>query len=52
MMDDDHAVTREVHVQLDAVGAKRQSVVERRNGVLGPQRRAAAVRKDQRHAGL
>ena len=33
-MDDDDAVAREVHVELEAVGAERQAVVERRERVF------------------
>jgi hypothetical protein len=47
-MDDDNAVAREMDVQLDAVGAEREAVVEGRAGVLGRERAAAAVREDQR----
>ena len=48
VMDDDDAVARQVHVELEAVGAERQAVVERRDRVLGRQRAAAAMREDER----
>ncbi len=48
MMDDNRAVPREVHVQLEAIGPKRQTVVERLECILRRQRRAAAMGKDQR----
>ena len=48
VMHDDDAVARQVHVELEAVGAERQAVVERRDRVLRPQRGAAAMREDER----
>ena len=45
---DDDAVAREVDVELETVGAERQSVIERHHRVLGPERRAAAVGEDER----
>jgi hypothetical protein len=36
-----------VNVELEPVGAEAQAVVESRDGVLGPQRRTAAVRVDE-----
>ena len=47
-MNDNRAVFRQVDVQFDAVGAKRQAVGERRHGVLRRERAAAAMREDQR----
>jgi hypothetical protein len=35
-------------VELETVGAKRQSVIERRNGVLGREAAAAAMCEDSR----
>ena len=49
MVDDDDAVARQVDVELEAVGAERQAVIECGEGVLGTQRRAAAMRVDERH---
>ena len=51
VMDDDNPVPREPHVELESVRSKRQAVVERRDGVLGPKRRAAPVRIDKRTQG-
>ena len=48
MMNDDDPIAREPHVELESVRSKRQAVVERREGVLGPKRRAAPVRIDER----
>ena len=48
MMNDDDAVTREVDVELESISAKREAVVEGGEGVLGPQRRAASMRKYER----
>ena len=45
-MDDDHAVAGEVDVELEPVGAQRQPMVEGQQRILGPQRRAAAMRED------
>jgi hypothetical protein len=50
VMDDDHAVPRKVHVQLEPVRAERKSMIERQNRVLGPQRRPAAMRIHKGHA--
>jgi hypothetical protein len=36
-----------VHVELEAIGAEDQAMVEGGQGVLGPQRGAAAMRVDQ-----
>ena len=47
-MDDDDAVAREVHVELEAVGAERQAVVECGHRVLRRQRAAAAMGEHQR----
>ena len=43
-----HAVGRQVHVQLEAVGAGREPEVERRQRVFRTERASAAVREDQR----
>ena len=48
VMDDDDAVAREVDVELEAVGAEREAVVECGDGVLGREGAAAAMREDQR----
>ena len=48
VMHDDHAVARQVHVELEAVGAAGQAVVERDQRVLGPERGAAPVCVNQR----
>jgi hypothetical protein len=47
-MHDDDAVAREVHVELKAVGAEREPVLEGRERVLGPQSRSAAMGVDER----
>ena len=49
VVDDDHAVPRQVDVELDAVGAKCKTVIEGENRVLGPERCSAAVREYYRH---
>jgi hypothetical protein len=38
VMNDDHTVAREMDVELEPVRSQRKSVIERRDGVLGPQR--------------
>ena len=48
VVNDDDAVAREVHVELEAVGAEREAVVERRDRVLRRQRAAAAMREHER----
>ena len=48
VMDDDNPVAREVHVELEAVGAEREPVLEGRERVLGPQSRSAAMGVDER----
>ena len=48
VVDDDHAVARQVDVELEPVGAERQAVIEGREGVLGRERAPAAVREHQR----
>ena len=48
MMDDDHAVARQVDVELESVGPEREPVVERRNRILRRERAAAAMREHQR----
>ena len=48
VVDDDDAVAREVDVELEPVSAKREAIVERGQGVLGPERRAASMRVDER----
>ena len=50
-MHDDDAVARQVDVELEPVGAKREAVIERGDGVLRPERRAAAVRVHERSRG-
>ena len=47
-MDDDDPVAREVDVELEAVGAEREPVLEGRERVLGPQSRSAAMGVDER----
>ena len=37
VVDDDDAVAREVDVELEPIGAERQAVIERDDGVFGPQ---------------
>ena len=49
--DDDFAVGRQVDVELEAVGARGQAGVERRDRVFGPQRPSAAMREDERPIG-
>ena len=46
-MDDNDAVTGEMDVELETVGAKGEAVIESRERVLGPERRAAAVGIDE-----
>ena len=46
-MDDDDAVAGEVHVELEAVGAERESVIEGLDRVLRPERGAAAMREHE-----
>ena len=48
VMHDDHAVARQVDVELQTIGAERQPMVERHHRVLRPQRRAAAMGEDER----
>ena len=48
MVDDHDAVAGEMDVELETVGAERKAVIEGREGVLGPQRRAAAMGIDER----
>src|SRR5438034_441967 len=48
VMYDDEAVAGETDVELDPVGAERESVLERGERILGPQRGAAAMGEDQR----
>jgi hypothetical protein len=43
MMDDYDTVPRQVHVELEAVGAKRKAVIERGDGVFRPERRSTPV---------
>jgi hypothetical protein len=43
-----YAVGRQVHVELEPVGAGRQPNIEGRQRVLRPERRPAAVREDAR----
>ena len=47
-MDDHDAVAGEMNVELETVGAEGKAVIEGRKGVLGPQRRAAAMGIDER----
>lgn len=47
MNEDRHTIGRELDVDLEAVGAEGQAVVERRHGVLRGEPRATAVRKHQ-----
>jgi hypothetical protein len=49
--DDGDAVARQLDVDLEAVGAERKTVVERRHGIFRGQQRAAAMRKHQRSVG-
>ncbi len=44
-MDDHDAVAREVDVELEAIGAERQAVIEGLDRVLRPERGAAAMRE-------
>ena len=44
---DDDAVAGEMHVELETVGAEGEAVIEGREGVLRPQRRAAAMGVDE-----
>jgi hypothetical protein len=47
-MDDDDAVSREVNVELEAVGSQRRAVVEGRHGVLRREGAATAMGEHQR----
>ena len=47
VMHDDHAVAREVDVELEAVGAEREAVVERGDRILRRQRAPAAMREHE-----
>jgi hypothetical protein len=47
-MDDDDAVTRQMYVEFEPVGAERQAVVERGERILRPERGASPVRIHQR----
>ena len=47
-MDDDDAVAREVHVELQAVGAGRKAAIEGRDRVFGADLAAAAVGEHER----
>ena len=50
--DDWDAVGGELHVDLEAVGAERHAVVDRRHGVFGREFGAAAMGEDERTIGL
>ena len=50
MMDDDDAVPRQVHVELEPFGAAGHAVVERRNRVFGTKRRPATMGVNDGHA--
>jgi hypothetical protein len=47
-MHDGHAVARQVHVELEAVGAGREAQIERDERVLRAEGAAAAMREDER----
>src|SRR5918993_3446812 len=49
MMDHDHAIARKMDIELEAIRAERHPVIEGRNGVLGAQRGAAAMRVNDGH---
>src|SRR5262249_57862479 len=50
VVDDGHgAVAREMHVEFHEVAPERDRVLERQEAVLGPERRAAAMRRNPRH---
>jgi hypothetical protein len=48
MVHDHRPVARQLHVELQAIGAEGQAMIERGQGVLGPQRGAAPMGVDQR----
>ncbi len=48
MVHDRHAVTREVHVELEPVCAGREPEIEGRTGILRAERAAAAMREHER----
>jgi len=48
MVNDDDAVTGQVNVEFEPVRTGRHSEIERRDGVLGPQRAATAMREHLR----
>ena len=45
MMHDDDAVAGQMDVELETIGAERQAVIERRDRLLRPERRAATMGK-------
>ncbi len=49
VVDHDHAIARQVDVELEAIRAERHAVIERRDGVLRAQRGAAAMRVNDGH---
>ena len=52
MNHDGNAVGRQLHVDLETVGAERDAVVDRRHGVFRRELRAAAMGEDERRRGL
>ena len=46
-MHDHDAVAGEMNIELEAVGAEGEAVIESHESVLGPQRRAAAMGIDE-----
>ena len=50
--DDGNAIGRQLHVDLEAVGAERHAVVDRGQGVFRREACAAAMGEDQRTIGL
>ena len=50
-MDDDGAVARQAHVEFETIRSQSETIVERLDRILGPQRGAAPVRIDERSQG-
>ena len=50
VMDDDHAVARQVDVELEPLRATGDAVIERLEGVLRPERRTPPMGVDDGHA--
>ena len=51
VMNDHNPVARQPDVELETIGPERETVIERRNRILGPKRRPTAVRVNKRTQG-